>query len=229
MNLNRRLSSILRGARFALLGSATLAILTITNGVPASAQTLEFKFKISTVDHRARLEPMAQAVLKEYGIMFSHLNEDLVRQYIALHDLPKVQSLADLQRYGYTANKSIMERLAPYFGRSREQLAPEEQILFDDAVRDLNAIEEVQKKIFFRTLKLDRVTIRQLRQLEYWIDNFDTRTNRRVELAIKGPDAIGYFLARNDQFGVSIGRFLVRIYTQILEREIPHDCLTAIQ
>ncbi|MDB2425992.1 hypothetical protein N9W41_00440 [bacterium] len=145
--------------------------------------TLE-EYKADVILHRNRVKLLMVIVAQKTG-----LNVELVKKYSLLHDLPKIMSLEDLREYGYTHEKTILERLYEFHGRRKESLNPKERKIFDQTLEDMEFVEQFIKaeffsgKLYFRIVS--HLEIVELKAKEHLADTLDSSLSREKELGGK--------------------------------------------
>jgi hypothetical protein len=155
---------------------------------------------------------------------FPYLKDlDLVRAYLALHDLPKIFDLDVLRRYGYKGSWPIYQILSKYHGKDRSELKPEHQKELASAIDELNRIEDLFKRDFFKQRYVSEVTIQSLKRFEQIVDVTVTGVSRRKELNIKGPPYHGkrWFEAQGDFEAARISEWLENNFESLVKGQMP--------
>lgn len=178
--------------------SITLAVLLVAfQGVVYRAQAFppeipsEKEFRKETREHRMRVLDFAVQAVERFPKRFPKLHTlskdirvHLVETYMSLHDLPKMMSREQLEKFGYTNDRSLLQRLRPVYGVNAKP----------EAVDELNNIEKIIKAyIMEKKLKefpdhvaahWDDIMV-EIQLAERAADVADTKNFRTRELAFK--------------------------------------------
>jgi hypothetical protein len=143
--------------------------------------------------HRARLFGLYELIQREIPDMFSPWKNEghLIKSYLFLHDLPKIQGLPKLREHGYSSEHTLCCRLGRFYGKNKSQLSAEELSSLESAISDLNEVERRQKDNLLKGMLL--FSSEEKRQdfskfiswLERVIDVTDTELSRAEEMGIK--------------------------------------------
>lgn len=161
-------------------------------------------------DHRARVAQSGMILLKSFPYFFNNLPADLVVEYLALHDRPKIESLAELRLRGYEGSISLAARLARFYNTNLNQLSPGIADILRADIAELNRLEELEKSEFFNRNKISQRQIQLLQWLEEIADYTDVGLHRREELSLKTEryDGMRFLLKHGDQPGARLSRWL---------------------
>lgn len=148
--------------------------------------------------HRMRLFGLYELIQREIPDMFQPWREEghLIKGYLYLHDLPKIQGLAQLREHGYSSEHTLCCRLGRFYGKNKSQLSSQELQNLEAAITDLNEIERRQKDQLLRGILLyaDEEKRREFSKFITWlervIDVTDTELSRAEEMGIK-PSLFG--------------------------------------
>lgn len=143
------------------------------------------QFKAEIILHRKRVQFLFQHVARSRGF-----NLEAIRLYSQLHDLPKIMNLEQLRAYGYTNERTILERLYEFYGLRDVTLSIDDQIKLEILIEDIDIIEKIRKNELFEENKLfedfTKLEFSQLKDTEHVIDVVDTGLARPDEV---GKDA----------------------------------------
>ena len=192
---------------------AALCLILFTS-FPAVAQISSSQFVQNMMAHRQRLQVMGALLLRGYSQVFSEIQAPLLREYLTLHDHPKMENLEELRAHGYTGLESISQRLAQFYGSNKRTLQEKDLDSLNDTILWLNKIEHEEKMEFFKKHQISQVQIQQLMEVEHIADLTDTGMARRVEMGAedKPYDGERFFLSHNDLFAAKISHWLEDSY-----------------
>lgn len=143
--------------------------------------------------HRRRLFGLYELIQNEIPEMFEPWRGEthLIKSYLFLHDLPKVQPLSKLKSYGYSSPHTLCCRLGQFFGKNKCSMTLEEQNFLEAAIGDLNEVERQQKDRLIQDISAfwDKDKIKEFGKFITWlervIDVTDTELWRGEELGRK--------------------------------------------
>lgn len=164
-------------------------------------------FRQETREHRMRVLDYSTLALEQFQHLFPTLMSlpkkdrvHLVEAYFVLHDIPKMMTKEQLEKFGYHNDINILQRLHRVYGVS----------VRPDVVDELNHIEKVMKALimdkkfsemppWIQALKVP--IIEELQKLEWPIDVADTKNFRSQELGFKKePRAAWKFLMSRGEY-----------------------------
>lgn len=122
--------------------------------------------------HIKRVQVIGEQIFLIHSELFPSLEYELVRDYLKLHDLPKVMEKNELKRYGYLGKRAIYIELSKAYGT---EIHPKIR-------KELNRIEKEIKSDFFFDRNLSPQQKKQLLTLEHIVDVTDTGIKRRSEI-----------------------------------------------
>jgi len=200
----------------------------------ASAAITPEEFIKKTKQHRSRLFKYAFAVFKEFPELFPHVTKSQIHDYFSLHDLPKVMSLRDLQKWGYKHHETLAERFARHNGIdiNDPNLPASIKEDLDSARRDLNEIEYKIKEKHWRAKKYSDESIVNLTHLEIWVDHSDVKLFRfrEVNIALVRFAAAAHFFERGDINGIRVAIFIENnLNIILLDEDDIGDCVRILQ
>jgi len=164
--------------------------------------------KRQIVAHRQRLGPMATLVLSKHSNFFENLSTlppdvrfNFLRDYIALHDLPKLMTRPDLEYWGYRGPDPFFMEIKKSWGIDFGENKP-------SYISDLNMVEKKLKLARLKELaikyslsqrQLDSI-VPELIKIEWLVDVLDTKINRSEELGFSYSDFATekYFLEKGE-------------------------------
>lgn len=157
------------------------------------------KFLIEVESHRSRLFLMSQLSQKKLQDLmgWNEVHYSLWDHYLSYHDLPKIQSSSELRTYGYNHQKSLLDRLLPFYGESIYELSAFEKEELVLVIQDLNRVEASQKNDFFMVMGEQLSKFESIRsdfvRLETVLDVIDTTHFRAKEMGSKFLSAAEWF------------------------------------
>lgn len=167
-------------------------VLAATGGGYFVHASSELVFKTKMYYHILRVRGYMVMVYRKFPDQFTHINEDLIGEHGAYHDLPKIMTLAKLKEWDYPYSEDIGLRLSRYDGQNKDDLNRADRRILDQTIEELNRIETaIKEEWFFKRLakrypNLDVEGARQeLNNLEHWADVFDTSVFRMDELNLQ--------------------------------------------
>lgn len=158
----------------------------------ALSQTSVTNFESATRDHIERVGSLGFFLFNAHPDKFEHINASILRAYLDLHDAPKVMDYASLALFDYSLTGSIKDIMAKYYGVNRHinRLSMFEQSELDAAIGELNRIEGLMKKDFFKRQGLSIDQIEDLMTVEKVVDLVDTGITRFRELGMPRDEAL---------------------------------------
>lgn len=132
--------------------------------------------------HRSLVKIVGLFIFGEKPSLFARLDEQMVNDYLDLHDLPKILPLETLQLFEAGQSESIAERLVQFYGKRRENMSQEEFLSLMQTTTDLNRIEDSIKNHFFKRREVRSQQKAELVFLEDLADFAVTELTRQQEL-----------------------------------------------
>jgi hypothetical protein len=161
-------------------------------------------------EHRSRVAASGMLLRDSFPDIFKDVPPELVAEYLALHDRPKIESLAELRQRGYEGSKSLAARLARFYNTNINQLRPDIANILRADIADLNRLEDLEKRDFFSRKNISPEQIHLLQWLEEIADYTDVGLHRREELSLKAEpyDGMRFLLKHGDKPGARLSRWL---------------------
>jgi len=174
-------------------------------GFSNPTQTTLERLALETRAHIRRVQELALVIYQERYADSGIISMRDVSMYMKLHDSPKLMSLTELKSWGYSGQRTILERLAKHYGMGDSQ-----ELL--EIREELNALEEEIK-----TTRLSRFSKEQLdllQVIERIADVTDTAKHRSAELNFE-PKVLGgakYLSDSGDEHLAPISEFIETTY-----------------
>lgn len=193
-----------------LLLLISIAVCLSTPLSASLAMTSHANFTKEMQAHRKRLVNYAKILKNSYPQMFRQVSEQQIDLYFNLHDKPKVESLAELAKFGYQNSLTIGERLARFHGDNLQKLSPQESQELRETINALNEIERQEKADFFRRNRWSKSEISTLSFLERVVDITDVGLYRTQEMGLKPQlfDGAKYLRSKGEVVAAKLSEFL---------------------
>lgn len=188
----------------------------------AFAQTSVTTLEQNTVNHIERVGILGIYLYERSPGDFPGLSDRLVREYLELHDAPKLMSRVALTRHQYSLEGSILELLAKYYGinRVKNNLSIYEQSEMDAVIGELNRIERGLKDQFFVENGLGDLAQDSIKRLELVSDLVDTGFTRFKEMGVSAEKALASNFYTGDADTMRMIIFAESIYHADFNRPI---------
>lgn len=181
-----------------------IAVYTLVGGRQILAEVTGDSLRMSVINHKIRLKRGMVATMSRASMYliraeyFPDLNVDIVSRFSALHDMPKLMTVAQLKKFDYPYDESIGDILAKEHGANWDLLSGAELQQRAAARVELNRIEGLMKKAFYVQEGLSQQQIEQLEHLEHIWDLTDTGLFRREEVGANDLpyDGARYLISR---------------------------------
>lgn len=172
---------------------ALILIISSTIGIQAVAELPTTKvFRKEIREHRVRVTDFGLLLIEKFPENFPILHSlhpairrMLAKDYFSLHDLPKVMSRQQLEKFGYEHRDTVLKRLHDVYGEDKRP----------DAVDDLNKTEnELKSYVMGKRIaeeyseavqRLWHLILPELQLAELSADVGDTKNFRGRELGFK--------------------------------------------